>query len=77
MRIINNSREYHFEEKNGDLLKILVSAKTRQSNVRAYFYQDGEDLLEVLTEISNNIPEIQRLEIEKEINDIIDSISIG
>lgn len=76
-QIYGKIKEYHFEEKNGELLKILVSAKTRQSNVRAYFYQDGEDLLEVLTEISNNIPEIQRLEIEKEINDIIDSISIG
>ncbi len=68
--------EYNFEEIKDGLLKIIVSAKTAQSNIKSYFYQDGEDLLEVLTEISTNISGETQINIMKEINNIIESIKI-
>lgn len=76
-QIYGKLKDYCFEEKKEDVLQIVVRAKTEQAVVKSYFYQDGEDLLEVLTEISNNIPETRKLELEKEINSIIESVSIG
>lgn len=75
-QIYGRMKEYHFEWKEEGLLRAAASAKADKSNINAYFYQDGEDLLEILTEISNNIAEEQQMEIGKEMKRIVESVSI-
>lgn len=68
--------DYNFEESKDGLLKIIVSAKTARSYIKSYFFQDGEDLLEVLTEVSTNISEDKQLNLMGEMKRTIDSIKI-
>lgn len=75
-QIYGTLKEYSYEEVDKDLLKLVVCAATDKLSIKSYFYQDGEDLLEVLTEVSTNVSEEQRLEIEKEIENVIKSIKI-
>ncbi len=76
-QIYGRIKEYHFEIKEEGLLKAVAAAKAAQSNIYSYFYQDGEDLLEVLTEVSTHIPKNQQVEIEKEIKRVVDSVSVS
>ena len=75
-QIYGTLKEYSYEEVDKDLLKLVVCAATDKLSIKSYFYQDGGDLLEVLTEISTNVSGEQRLEIEKEIENVIKSIRI-
>lgn len=54
----------------------MVSATTDQSNIKSYFFQDGEDLLEVLTEVSTNVSENKQLNLINEMKRTIESLKI-
>ncbi len=69
--------EYQYEEINNKQLKIMVRAKTKEVKLNSYFYQDGEDLLEVLAEIDIvDTPKELQSEINIELENVIDSIKI-
>ena len=75
-QIYGNVEEYRFEEQENTLYKVMACARTKQGDVRSYFFQDGEDLLEVFVEINNGFSAEQREKIEKEVKRVMDSITI-
>lgn len=69
--------DYQYEEINNKQLKIITRAISKEVELKSYFYQDGEDLLEVLTEIDIvDTPKELQKEINKELEKVIDSIKI-
>lgn len=75
-KIYGKLDNFYFEDHNGATLQYIVGAKTKHSTVKSYFYKDGDDLLEVLTEVSNNLSDSNRLYVLKQIEEIVESITI-
>ena len=69
--------EYQYEEINNKELKIVIKGKTKEVELKSYFYQDGEDLMEVLIEIDIvHTPKEFQQEIKMELEKVIGSINI-
>lgn len=76
-KIYGSLLEYQYKKIDKDILKLVVTAKSKSTEIKSYFYQDGEDLLEVLMEIDleNTSREFQN-QISEEFKMITNSINI-
>lgn len=68
--------EYEYEESDSDLIKIMITAKTKDAYTKSYFLKEGEDLLEIFIRIHAENELCQISVFEQEIRDIIESVKI-
>lgn len=75
-QIYGDIEEFCFKENVKGLMKYVVTAKTQERVIMSYFFEDGDDLLEILLEMNMRLSTEQKIQVNECLENIIKSIKI-
>ena len=68
--------EFDYEEKFGNVVKGVITRRTKKSKLIANLYQDGDFIMEVIAVINRSLDYEKQIEIEKDLKQVMDSITV-